>query len=198
MKHCIHCGVEKPLAEFSYSPAKGRHSGSCRGCSAAASKRWRESPDNRERSRIADSRKRREKPELYAEMRRRGRQRYDAAHPGRSMASHEEWKRRNPTSQAWSSYRNVCAQARSLEFSLPRPLFDDLITDNCFYCGASPEPANGIDRVDNALGYVDANVVTCCAWCNRAKHVRSRENFEAWVLRAAAHLSKFRQVAVAS
>lgn len=38
----------------------------------------------------------------------------------------------------------------------------------CHYCG-DPIETIGLDRVDNAQGYVSGNVVACCAECNRMK-----------------------------
>jgi hypothetical protein len=71
-----------------------------------------------------------------------------------------------------------------MPFELPRLLFEDLVTDGCFYCGQLKAreragrhtsrrmgglPRNGIDRVDSSKGYVIGNVVTCCFDCNHAK-----------------------------
>lgn len=57
----------------------------------------------------------------------------------------------------------------------------------CHYCGAPPGNGSyraggvfrysGLDRLDNAHGYLPHNVVPCCAACNRAKHVESYEDF---------------------
>jgi hypothetical protein len=71
--------------------------------------------------------------------------------------------------------------------------FDALIADNCHYCGVPPNTTfsngkmrgsltyNGIDRKDNALGYVEFNVVTCCKICNRAKLGMTYEAFKAYI-----------------
>jgi len=61
------------------------------------------------------------------------------------------------------------AKRRGLEWSLPDPLALDLITDHCYYCGSPANPSLGIDRVDNTRGYVEDNVVSCCATCNTMK-----------------------------
>lgn len=84
---------------------------------------------------------------------------------------------------------------REIEYSLPADLAKDLVTDSCFYCGAPPEPFNGIDRVDNAKGYLEGNVVSCCKYCNAGKLDRTREAFETWLIRAA---SRVRQAPVSS
>ena len=42
---------------------------------------------------------------------------------------------------------------------------------------------NGIDRVDNALGYTTGNVVPCCKQCNHAKSDMPYADFMAWIAR---------------
>lgn len=80
------------------------------------------------------------------------------------------------------------AHKACLSFTLPFRLFEDLVTDNCFYCGEPPDPLNGIDRLDSNLGYDQGNCVTACGTCNIAKNVQSKESFERWILKAANHL----------
>ena len=40
---------------------------------------------------------------------------------------------------------------------------------------------NGIDRINNKVGYVLKNCVSCCKNCNRAKSDLSIENFNNWI-----------------
>lgn len=74
------------------------------------------------------------------------------------------------------------ARKRRLSFQLTHEDFLNLVTSNCYYCGAEPEqniPAakryngtrlvNGIDRVDNTKGYIKENCVSCCRKCNSKK-----------------------------
>jgi len=85
------------------------------------------------------------------------------------------------------------AKNRGIEWNLSDSKFSQLITDNCFYCGRCPTNHetdtkhhlvyNGIDRVDNTKGYIDDNVVTCCAVCNRAKSDMTVSAFEVWATR---------------
>lgn len=92
-------------------------------------------------------------------------------------AKAKAWREaRSPIANAWYTYRNDCKRDNRV-FALPRELFDDLITDVCFYCGIQPNPVNGIDRVDSSIGYVEDNVVTACRYCNRAKSDQSMEEF---------------------
>lgn len=67
------------------------------------------------------------------------------------------------------------------EFNITKEQFRELIYSNCFYCGKHPEQqtvkrcvnginkSNGIDRVDNEIGYIYENCVCCCKVCNTMK-----------------------------
>ena len=48
---------------------------------------------------------------------------------------------------------------------------------------------NGMDRVDNAKGYVLGNVVPCCHTCNFAKRGMATNEFVAWVTLVSNHLN---------
>ena len=79
------------------------------------------------------------------------------------------------------------AKRRSHKFSITFDEFMTLIQGSCYFCGAPPtnnlgtalEPRRakkfpdakyqGIDRVDNRVGYVKGNVVPCCSQCNFIK-----------------------------
>lgn len=74
-------------------------------------------------------------------------------------------------------------------FQLTRRQFDRLVQENCLYGGESPDPLNGIDRVDNSIGYTQENCVPCCAQCNRAKSNLSKDVFLAWVTRVYLHMN---------
>ena len=81
------------------------------------------------------------------------------------------------------------AEQRQLEFSLTEQEVRKIFSQNCFYCGTEPSNGkppqkyygeflyNGIDRVDNSLGYLTHNVVPCCKQCNRMKNTLTREKF---------------------
>ena len=126
--------------------------------------------------------------------------RWRRENPERSNAKWRKWAANHPeqmreratswqctTAYRWSYYRSACAKKRGVAFSLPRALFDDLITDACFYCGAPPNPLNGVDRVDNTQGYTPDNSVTACEHCNKAKRSLSRVAFERWIVQVYTH-----------
>lgn len=87
------------------------------------------------------------------------------------------------------------AKDRELEWALPDEEAIALFDRPCAYCGVTPIETgilSGIDRVDNACGYVCGNCVPCCEMCNRMKHKNDKEVFIAQATRIAAH-QLFRQ-----
>lgn len=107
----------------------------------------------------------------------------------------------------FSKYKNS-AKNRKYRFGLTFDEFKSLVVRDCEYCGASPVPfnayngdlvrarynnelrvrhwvkVNGIDRVNNELGYELANCEPCCTQCNRAKSTTSKDEFLSWIKRA--------------
>lgn len=97
------------------------------------------------------------------------------------------------------------ARERGLLCTLTAVEMRQFFAGNCDYCGSLPSnrqtpattsgrlypgPAfvyNGIDRVNNNLGYVEGNCVSCCVDCNRAKRRMSKEEFLLWLRRLALH-----------
>lgn len=90
----------------------------------------------------------------------------------------------------WLRYQNS-AKERGYAWALSREEFYLLSEGSCHYCGIAPGSIatsglyssytyNGIDRVDNAIGYTVANCVTCCKFCNHGKYTQSSQD---WVAR---------------
>jgi len=74
------------------------------------------------------------------------------------------------------------AMKRKLIFTLTIEEAAVMFQTPCHYCEYAPRHEfNGIDRVDNTVGYVPENCVACCKWCNRAKGHASLEAFMEWV-----------------
>lgn len=99
--------------------------------------------------------------------------------------------------QKYAAYVKA-AEKRNLSFELTREEFECLILQNCHYCGQEPNQRkkqahngvpfyNGVDRVDNDLGYMTNNCVPCCRLCNRIKMDLSREGFFAQIRKIIAY-----------
>jgi hypothetical protein len=99
----------------------------------------------------------------------------------------------------YATYR-FQAEKRNLEFSLTKEDFARLTSGDCFYCGDAPKQTiqskngvyiyNGIDRLENDLGYVNHNSVSCCGPCNLMKRMMSIQDFVARCQRIVAHQEK--------
>lgn len=90
-----------------------------------------------------------------------------------------------------NSYK-AASKTKGREFLLTTEEVEELIFNNCFYCGIEPKsvktlgagvwkrnslPTNGIDRLDSSKGYMQGNVVSCCAECNYFKSDISFDDF---------------------
>lgn len=88
-------------------------------------------------------------------------------------------------------YRNN-ARVRKVDFFLSEEEFKSIIGKSCEYCGAEPKSyfsrnrkvaettaylCNGIDRVDNRIGYTFRNCVPCCSLCNYMKRGLTQSDF---------------------
>lgn len=91
------------------------------------------------------------------------------------------------------------AKYRGLEFAISEDEFRAMVSAPCAYCGSPPLNdfsggpkvngsvlVNGIDRVDNRLGYLKHNCVPCCSDCNMAKGRMSEDRWRAWLDRIVA------------
>lgn len=86
------------------------------------------------------------------------------------------------------------AKSRDLVFEISEDFFKEIYKKDCFYCGSSPSNIcrnkrnkndfivyNGLDRIDNSVGYVEGNVVPCCRDCNWAKGKMKPDVFKRWI-----------------
>ncbi len=106
-----------------------------------------------------------------------------------------------------SNYRSR-AKKKKLEFTLTFEEFKSMVTSNCHYCGLEPNKCrmdrtksrqglsrinfNGIDRVNNEMGYTIKNTVTCCEDCNKAKRNLSYNQFLDLIKRIYKNLYEFK------
>lgn len=88
------------------------------------------------------------------------------------------------------------SRKKKIQFAIAKEEFYELIGSNCHYCGCSPRNTtdtlgqktmnghinyNGLDRVNNNLGYTLDNIVTCCEICNKAKRDLTYTEFMEWI-----------------
>jgi hypothetical protein len=109
---------------------------------------------------------------------------YQKRHRAQANTNMRRWTENNPVKSSWKSYRQN-AKSRGLVFDLEFAAFESLVTTECHYCGILSTRINGVDRIDNGVGYITGNVVPCCVWCNYSKRERSLEDFLEWALRLA-------------
>jgi len=71
-------------------------------------------------------------------------------------------------------YKNYIEKANIREkgdFQIEFETFTELVKGSCYYCKyKSDTETNGIDRINNDIGYIKENCVTACWKCNRMKH----------------------------
>lgn len=95
------------------------------------------------------------------------------------------------------------AEKKGLTFSLTRVIFDQMIGQDCFYCGSPPTNKhvngkdkndyliyNGIDRKDSEKGYEMDNIVSCCSECNYAKSDTPIGDFVKWLAKTYHHMEQ--------
>jgi hypothetical protein len=87
------------------------------------------------------------------------------------------------------------ARKRDYVFELTEEQFKEVIAKDCVACGSPPKEisrrtkkysatpilANGVDRIDNKLGYIVGNIQPMCAPCNKAKSSMGYEAFQKWL-----------------
>lgn len=94
-------------------------------------------------------------------------------------------------------YRYIrSSRKRELDWELPVEQFRFLVQSPCFYCGSNQScetkipgqksawgtySYNGIDRLDNGIGYTSDNAVPCCKTCNVAKGKMGLGEFMDWL-----------------
>lgn len=87
------------------------------------------------------------------------------------------------------------AKRRGLTFELKFEQFVEISKLECHYCGQPPEIkfaysrkrysqgvdtvayANGVDRIDSSIGYIEGNMLPCCRMCNTMKMDQTLEEF---------------------
>jgi hypothetical protein len=101
--------------------------------------------------------------------------------------------------ELYSSYKKG-AENRGLHFELSAHYFKIITSKPCIYCGVPPMQSkkankhkytyNGIDRVDNSIGYTVSNCVPCCGTCNYAKRAMPYSEWMAYIKRLTQHQNR--------
>jgi hypothetical protein len=86
---------------------------------------------------------------------------------------------RDPKKRANELRRDATKGKRNYAWDLPMDYAESLVVQPCHYCGYLELDihCNGIDRVDNDIGYLVSNCVPCCTICNMSKHKQSYDTF---------------------
>lgn len=101
------------------------------------------------------------------------------------------------------------ANDRGFTFELTIDEFKGFLHKNCYYCNSEPSSLyqiknsktgevragipvtyNGIDRIDNTLGYTMSNSITCCDICNKMKRDYPYEKFIKHIKKIYENISK--------
>lgn len=91
----------------------------------------------------------------------------------------EKWE----LEKVYNDYRKGAIK-RNLSFDLTKYEFERLVNSICFYCNSSPTKMksgiirNGIDRINNEIGYNRKNTISCCSTCNFMKRDLSFKEFK--------------------
>lgn len=90
-------------------------------------------------------------------------------------------------------YKIKCRK-KNIEFNITLEQAKIIFSQNCHYCNSKPKNKhhpknkikpyyyNGIDRINNKLGYLENNIVPCCIQCNKAKGTLTYEQFLQWIV----------------
>ena len=83
------------------------------------------------------------------------------------------------------------AETDGYDFDISFEVFKKLVEADCYYCGLKRgKNLNGIDRVDNDVGYLEENIVTACKICNNMKNTYNEATF----ILMCAHIADFNKI----
>jgi len=98
----------------------------------------------------------------------------------------KQWNRGNPekVKKYQKEYRHTLrgrffdcknnAKKRGFIFRITFDEFVEITNQPCHYCGGE---GYGIDRLDNTIGYLKDNIVSCCSMCNFMKKTYTKDKF---------------------
>ena len=151
MKTCSKCRIKKELKQFyKCKSSKDHFQWQCIECQKQYKKQHRK---------------------IYLEIEKQYNKKWNS---GKGKESRKKYSN-TPKGRFTSYKRNAKVSHRLFELSFN--FASQLFLSNCFYCNSTPEPMNGIDRIDNNLGYTENNCVSCCEQCNKMKSGYSKKEW---------------------
>lgn len=181
---CSHCKKELPIDMFTKeSSKKNGFSSLCKDCQKEQRKRRKDkiqqwfdnNADHVKEYRAKYSREHAEEKRAYNQKHKEYFKQKRKEYESQNVEKMREQRRRDrhKLNARYLKYK-LGAEERNLSFELTLDDFDRITSHPCFYCGELSEDEFGhkfvgIDRVNSDEGYVIANVIPCCAICNRMK-----------------------------
>lgn len=78
---------------------------------------------------------------------------------------------------SYATYKSNAIKSKRV-WELSKEEFKSIVSATCSYCNdMDPKGINGIDRIDNSIGYTKDNSASCCSMCNYMKKNYSKEQF---------------------
>ncbi len=112
---------------------------------------------------------------------------YVKRHRGEDSPKGKNGKPKKQTSleSLYKSYEGG-AKRRGIPFRLTLVEFKAYISRPCTYCNSDSHKI-GIDRIDNSIGYLSSNCVSCCWNCNRMKGTLTYTEFVSHAIKIVEH-----------
>lgn len=196
-KKCSNCSrAPQPLSEFRVGKKEYKTCKFCRDKGKRNDTKRREDPEQREQ-RNARGRD----MKYYQAYRERKREEDFEGYRANINEVRKEWmdKNRGHMCQWAKTHVNTrlsaiksSAQTRGKSWNITDELAKELMTSPCHYCGLIDMNirVNGIDRVNNDIGYENGNVVPCCKLCNYFKKNYTVDEFLAHAKRITEYQEK--------
>lgn len=175
-KKCSKCSrAPQPHTEFRVGEKEFKSCQKCRDKGKKNDMKRREDPEKRD-ERNAYQREHK----YYQAYRNRKREENIEAFREHNNEIHRKWKQENhehvrdwykKSLNSRLDANKSSASKRGYDWYLSDDYAKELMTSPCHYCGLLDlgVRVNGIDRVENALGYWPSNAVSCCKLCNYFK-----------------------------
>lgn len=79
--------------------------------------------------------------------------------------------KRNVNDKYKIGYYKYRAEHHNIEYDIDDNIMIELFHEPCVYCAEeiNDKKLNGVDRINNDLGYIESNVASCCEMCNYMK-----------------------------